>query len=158
MQQSRPHGLHELRQLGIRLAIDDFGTGYSSLSYLRQFPVDILKVDKSFIDLGGGGGEGDALTRAVVELAGILDLMPVAEGIERAEQLEGLCRMHCDFGQGFLFSEAVAPNELESLIANSQVPGRRPDPIGEQHECSRQDRGAEGDHHDGCSSLPCASG
>jgi sensor c-di-GMP phosphodiesterase-like protein len=79
--------LGDLKRLGIRLAVDDFGTGYSSLNYIRRFPVDILKVDKSFIDGVNDGGEASALTEAVIKLAGILNLRPVAEGIERADQL-----------------------------------------------------------------------
>ena len=75
--------LTELKALGVQLAIDDFGTGYSSLNYVRRFPVDILKVDKSFIDGVTEGGESSALTAAVIELASILNLKPVAEGIER---------------------------------------------------------------------------
>ena len=109
--------LRDLKKLGVRLAIDDFGTGYSSLNYVRRFPVDILKVDKSFIDGVGEGGESAALTRAVIELAGILKLQPVAEGIERSDQLHRLQEMSCDFGQGFLFSAPLPEKELEPLFA-----------------------------------------
>ena len=99
--------LTELKSLGVQLAIDDFGTGYSSLNYVRRFPVDILKVDKSFIDGVTDGGESSALTAAVIELAGILNLKPVAEGIERADQLERLLDMQCDLGQGFYFAKPL---------------------------------------------------
>jgi diguanylate cyclase (GGDEF)-like protein/PAS domain S-box-containing protein len=108
--------LTELKGLGIQLAIDDFGTGYSSLNYVRRFPVDILKVDKSFIDGVGEGGESGALTAAVIELAGILNLRPVAEGIERADQLQRLLEMHCDLGQGFYFAKPLPTKELVALI------------------------------------------
>ena len=100
----------------MQLAIDDFGTGYSSLNYVRRFPVDILKVDKSFIDGVTEGGESSALTAAVIELAGILNLKPVAEGIERADQLERLLELHCDLGQGFYFAKPLPDEELEGLL------------------------------------------
>jgi len=108
--------LTELKVLGVQLAIDDFGTGYSSLNYVRRFPVDILKVDKSFIDGVSEGGESSALTAAVIELAGILNLKPVAEGIERADQLERLLELHCDLGQGFFFAKPMPPEELGALL------------------------------------------
>jgi diguanylate cyclase (GGDEF)-like protein/PAS domain S-box-containing protein len=108
--------LQELKELGVQLAIDDFGTGYSSLNYVRRFPVDILKVDKSFIDCVGEAGEGSALTAAVIELAGILKLRPVAEGIEREEQFARLREMRCDLGQGFFFSKPVEWEELKQLL------------------------------------------
>src|SRR5438132_3751117 len=97
--------LSELKELGVLLAIDDFGTGYSSLNYIRRFPVDILKVDKSFIDGINEGGEDSALTAAIIELAGFLRLQPVAEGIERADQLERLLELDCDLGQGYYFAK-----------------------------------------------------
>ena len=98
------------------LAIDDFGTGYSSLNYVRRFPVDILKVDKSFIDEVADGGESSALTAAVIELAGILNLQPVAEGIERADQLERLMELKCDMGQGYFFARPLDPRALRTLL------------------------------------------
>jgi diguanylate cyclase (GGDEF)-like protein/PAS domain S-box-containing protein len=109
--------LNQLKALGVLLAIDDFGTGYSSLNYVRRFPVDILKVDKSFIDEVSEGGESSALTAAVIELAGILNLKPVAEGIERADQLERLMELNCDLGQGYLFARPLAPGALETMLA-----------------------------------------
>ena len=74
--------LHELKKLGIRLAIDDFGTGYSSLSYLQRFPIDILKIDKSFVDKLGHGSEGNAVARAIIMMGDSLNLKTIAEGIE----------------------------------------------------------------------------
>ncbi len=109
--------LHELKALGVQLAIDDFGTGYSSLNYIRRFPVDILKIDKSFVDGIDEGGQGLALTSALIDLAVILKLRPVAEGIERIEQFERLREMGCDLGQGYFFSRPVESRELERLIA-----------------------------------------
>jgi diguanylate cyclase (GGDEF)-like protein/PAS domain S-box-containing protein len=113
--------LTALKELGVQLAIDDFGTGYSSLNYVRRFPVDILKVDKSFIDGVSEGGESAALTAAVIELAGILNLRPVAEGIERADQLERLLEMRCDLGQGYFFAKPLPPDELETLLAEREA-------------------------------------
>ncbi len=108
--------LTELKQLGVLIAIDDFGTGYSSLNYVRRFPVDILKVDKSFIDGVSEDGESSALTAAVIELAGILNLKPVAEGIERVDQLERLLELHCALGQGFYFAKPLETGNLESML------------------------------------------
>jgi diguanylate cyclase (GGDEF)-like protein len=93
--------LHELRALGVALALDDFGTGYSSLSYLSRFPIDILKIDRSFISSLGSEGEESALVRSVVQLAGSMKLQTVAEGIELPAQLERVRALGCDFGQGF---------------------------------------------------------
>jgi EAL domain-containing protein (putative c-di-GMP-specific phosphodiesterase class I) len=109
--------LTELKGLGVQIAIDDFGTGYSSLNYVRRFPVDILKVDKSFIDGVSEGGESSALTAAVIELAGILNLKPVAEGIERVDQLERLLELHCALGQGYYFAKPLESASLEELLA-----------------------------------------
>ena len=108
--------LTALKSLGVLLAIDDFGTGYSSLNYVRRFPVDILKVDKSFIDGVSEGGESSALTAAVIELAAILKLKPVAEGIERPDQLERLRELKCDLGQGFLFAKPLPSDDLNALL------------------------------------------
>jgi len=108
--------LGELKALGVQIAIDDFGTGYSSLNYVRRFPVDILKVDKSFIDGVSEGGESSALTAAVIELAGILNLKPVAEGIERLDQLERLLELHCALGQGFYFAKPLESGTLEEML------------------------------------------
>jgi diguanylate cyclase (GGDEF)-like protein/PAS domain S-box-containing protein len=109
--------LTELKALGVKLAVDDFGTGYSSLNYIRRFPVDILKVDKSFVDTVNEGGEQSALTAAIIELAGILKLLPVAEGIERADQLEKLLDLKCDLGQGFYFAKPLPMEGIDELLA-----------------------------------------
>lgn len=108
--------LTELKELGVKLAVDDFGTGYSSLNYIRRFPVDILKVDKSFVDGVNEGGEESALTAAIIELAAILKLRPVAEGIERADQLERLLDLHCDLGQGFYFARPLPMDGIDDLL------------------------------------------
>ena len=108
--------LAELRAIGVRLAVDDFGTGYSSLNYIRRLPIDVLKVDKSFVDGISEGGEESALTAAIIDLAGILHLRPVAEGIERAEQLEQLRALDCELGQGFYFTAPLPLEETEQLL------------------------------------------
>ena len=113
--------LAELKELGVRLAVDDFGTGYSSLNYIRRFPVDILKVDKSFVDGVNEGGEESALTAAIIELAGILRLRPVAEGIERADQLEKLLALRCDLGQGFYFAKPLPLEGVDELLTTRQT-------------------------------------
>ena len=113
--------LHELKELGVRLAVDDFGTGYSSLNYLRRFPVDILKVDKSFVDGVNEGGEESALTAAIIELAGILNLQPVAEGIERADQLEQLLELKCELGQGYYFAKPLTIEGVQELLSARRV-------------------------------------
>ena len=113
--------LHELKGLGVRLAIDDFGAGYSSLTSIRRFPVDILKVDRSFVEGVSDDSEVSALTGAIIELASILDLHPVAEGIERSDQLERLVELGCEQGQGFLFAKPVPRIEVEVLLAQARV-------------------------------------
>jgi EAL domain-containing protein (putative c-di-GMP-specific phosphodiesterase class I) len=108
--------LRALKKLEVRLAVDDFGTGYSSLNYIRRFPVDILKVDKSFVDGVAEGGQASALTTAVIELAGILGLQPVAEGIERPDQLEKLVSLGCDLGQGYFFARPLDLADLHLML------------------------------------------
>jgi diguanylate cyclase (GGDEF)-like protein/PAS domain S-box-containing protein len=117
--------LTELKELGVKLAVDDFGTGYSSLNYIRRFPVDILKVDKSFVDGVSRGGEESALTAAIIELAAILKLRPVAEGIERADQLERLLDLHCDLGQGFYFARPLPMDSIDDLLITRSTLERR---------------------------------
>ena len=108
--------LRELRELGVRVAIDDFGTGYSSLSYLRRFPVDVLKVDRSFIDGLGPDAEDTAIVHAIITLARTLGLESVAEGVETAEQVDGLAELGCDAAQGYWFTRPVPEDELLPLL------------------------------------------
>ena len=109
--------LRGLKALGVRLAIDDFGTGSSSLGHLRQFPVDVLKIDKSFVDeIATTGSEGPALVRAIVELANTLKLETVAEGIEEIEQLTQLRSAGCVSGQGFLFAKPLQADAIGPLL------------------------------------------
>ena len=113
--------LSELKALGVLLAVDDFGTGYSSLNYIQQFPVDILKVDKSFVDVVNSDARKSALTATILKLAQDLDLKPVAEGIERADQLERLLELHCDLGQGFFFAKPLDRDALQSLLTERKA-------------------------------------
>ena len=107
--------LDALRALGCHLAIDDFGTGYSSLSYLERFPIDILKIDRSFVSAAGAGGS--AIARAIVDLGRTLNLVVIAEGIEQAEEARWLAEMGCRYGQGYLFARPVAAAAIEALLA-----------------------------------------
>ncbi len=113
--------LGDLRGLGVRLAIDDFGTGYSSLGYLERFPVDILKIDKTFIDSIGERGNRPVLARAIVQLGKALELQVVAEGIERPEQAAALRRLGCSRGQGYLYARPLPARELEPLLAEGRI-------------------------------------
>ena len=108
-------GLARLRQLGVRLAIDDFGTGYASLAYLRQLPVDIIKIDPSFVAGLGTDGTLAMLTRTIVQVGHDLGIEIVAEGIERPEQLELLRAMGCGLGQGYLVARPMTPHGIESF-------------------------------------------
>jgi diguanylate cyclase (GGDEF)-like protein len=110
--------LRELRELGVRIAIDDFGTGYSSLSYLRQMPVDVLKIDKSFIDDILRSDEQLALVEAILSLARTLKLAVVAEGIENPAHRLKLMQLGCPYGQGFLFSKPVPAAEVAHWMAS----------------------------------------
>jgi EAL domain-containing protein (putative c-di-GMP-specific phosphodiesterase class I) len=107
--------LQALKELGVLLAIDDFGTGYSSLSYLQRFPLDIVKVDRMFVEQLGMRTGGDEIVSAVIQLAHALGLEVVAEGVETEQQLDVLRALECDFAQGFLFSRPVPATELRSL-------------------------------------------
>jgi diguanylate cyclase (GGDEF)-like protein/PAS domain S-box-containing protein len=108
----------ELKEIGVSLAIDDFGTGYSSLSYLRDFPVDILKLDKSFVDDLGRGTESVALAESIVMLANKLHLQTTAEGIETNEQLQLLRSFGCPVGQGYYFSKPLPSSKVDSSLSD----------------------------------------
>jgi diguanylate cyclase (GGDEF)-like protein/PAS domain S-box-containing protein len=110
--------LAALRDLGVRVAIDDFGNGYSSLSYLQRFPVDYLKIDRSFITAIGHEAGGRALAHAIVRLAGALGVAVIAEGVEDHGQASSLRRWGCEYGQGFLFGWPVPPVELDTLVCD----------------------------------------
>ena len=108
--------LQQLRRLGIQIAIDDFGTGYSSLSYLQRFPIDILKIDKSFIDGVGLGVEESSLARAIIALGETLRLRTVAEGIHSPHQLAELIELGCDMGQGFYLARPIDAEVFGELL------------------------------------------
>jgi diguanylate cyclase (GGDEF)-like protein/PAS domain S-box-containing protein len=108
--------LTALRRLGVRLALDDFGTGYSSLSYLQRLPVDILKIDRSFVAGVARSIEDSALARGILTLANTLGLETVAEGIETAEQLAALRELGCQLGQGYFFARPLGPAAVDALL------------------------------------------
>jgi diguanylate cyclase (GGDEF)-like protein len=121
--------LNKLRRLGIRVGIDDFGTGYSSLSEVRQFSVDFVKIDKTFVDRVGDDDEfGRAITRSIVDLAHNFDLKTVAEGIEVASQRDALQRMGCDSGQGYLLSRPMDAGAAAALAAR-HIADRLAEPV-----------------------------
>jgi EAL domain-containing protein (putative c-di-GMP-specific phosphodiesterase class I) len=108
--------LARLKSLGLPIAVDDFGTGYSSLSYLQQFPVDALKIDKSFIDTVAASPQDRALARTIVELGRGMRLETIAEGIESVEQLDRLRQLRCELGQGYHFSRPLEGVDLTDYL------------------------------------------
>ena len=116
--------LDELKELGVKIAVDDFGTGYSSLSYLKRFPVDRLKVDRSFVENMTTESDDATIVRTIIALGHNLGLKVVAEGVETAQQARALRAYQCDEAQGFLFARAVASRVLPRLITRS-IPGQR---------------------------------
>ena len=122
--------LTQVKELGVRIAIDDFGTGYSSLAYLQRFPVDALKIDRSFISSIGQDPEGQALIRTLVQLGRSLDIETLAEGIEQSRELSLLREECCDSGQGFLFARPLDADACASFLAEWIHPDATPiDPI-----------------------------
>jgi diguanylate cyclase (GGDEF)-like protein len=113
--------LKKLKELGIQLSIDDFGTGYSSLSYLNRFPIDTLKVDRSFVTSMSESSENGELVRAIITLSHALGIEVVAEGIETVNQLHQLRILNCELGQGYLFSRPVPTKEAELLVRNASA-------------------------------------
>jgi diguanylate cyclase (GGDEF)-like protein/PAS domain S-box-containing protein len=126
----------ELKSLGVAFAIDDFGTGYSSLSYLKRFPIDILKVDKSFVDDVTASPETGVLAEAIVQLGNTLHLQTVAEGIEQPHQVDGLRALGCQFGQGFYFAKPLRVEQVDELLSSlpvtpvdSEIDSRTTEPV-----------------------------
>jgi EAL domain-containing protein (putative c-di-GMP-specific phosphodiesterase class I) len=114
--------LRALKDLGVRLAVDDFGTGYSSLAYLRRFPVELLKVDRAFVDgLGDASGDAEdrAIVAAVVSLAHTLGMKAIAEGVETSDQLRELRELECDMAQGFYISRPLAAPDFDDLLSRN---------------------------------------
>jgi EAL domain-containing protein (putative c-di-GMP-specific phosphodiesterase class I) len=116
--------LRELKKVGVNLAIDDFGTGYCSLAYLQQFPIDSLKIDRSFVSQMGSSSEGAALVHTIVQMGRDLNLDTLAEGIETSEQLTRLRLEQCKSGQGYLFSRPLAVPALEELFTEAAAVDR----------------------------------
>ena len=108
-----------LKALGVRIAIDDFGTGYSSLAYLRQFPIDILKIDKSFVAGIADSRESAALVTTLVQLGKVLGIETIAEGIETSHQRTRLESERVDSGQGFLFAHPLSVEDLDQMLSDS---------------------------------------
>lgn len=117
--------LSQLKALGLQLAIDDFGTGYSSLSYLQRFPVDVLKIDRAFVEGMADGGSEAALARTIVTLGKTLGLRTVAEGVEWPAQHHALAQMGCQLGQGYLFSRPLAAEDIVSWMLTQAPTGRQ---------------------------------
>jgi diguanylate cyclase (GGDEF)-like protein len=128
--------LNSLKGLGVMLAIDDFGTGYSSLSYLQRFPIDALKIDRSFISGVTAGIEDSALTEAIIRMARSLSLETVAEGIEHPEQLERLTELGCGRGQGFLLARPVPAEGIQALLSGEVEPFSRSTVENQQRDVS----------------------
>jgi EAL domain-containing protein (putative c-di-GMP-specific phosphodiesterase class I) len=133
--------LLQLKALGIQLSIDDFGTGYSSLSYLHRFPLDTLKIDRSFVSRIGPDGEHSEIVRAIITLARNLNMDVIAEGVETAEQSEQLRMLTCDYGQGYFFAKPLDSEAAAALIAREsqcQCAGSNGVPhVRDDHPCSR---------------------
>jgi EAL domain-containing protein (putative c-di-GMP-specific phosphodiesterase class I) len=108
--------LNVLRDAGVQVAIDDFGTGYSSLSYLQQMPFDLIKIDKSFIDMIGSGGSSENICRTIIKMAHELGKKAIAEGVEKIEQADFLIKNKCDFVQGYFYSHPLPQEEFLAFI------------------------------------------
>jgi EAL domain-containing protein (putative c-di-GMP-specific phosphodiesterase class I) len=115
--------LRELKGLGVVLSVDDFGTGYSSLSYLKRFPVDYLKIDRTFVDELKQDVEDTMLVSGIIRLAHTLGMQVVAEGVESVEQLKRLQGFGCDLAQGFYFSKAVPGEAVLRILADARQQG-----------------------------------
>ena len=111
--------IKEIRGMGIKIAIDDFGTGYSSLSYLNNFPADLLKVDKSFIDRMNTSDASKQYVEAIISIGHIMNFDVISEGVEEEEQLETLRSIGCDYIQGFIWGRPLSPEDAEKLVMNS---------------------------------------
>jgi len=117
--------LAQMRALGIAIAIDDFGTGYSSLSYLQRFPLDTLKIDRSFTSAVGSGGKEESIIVNIMPLAQNLGLDVVAEGVETNEQASFLKQLRCKYAQGYFFSRPVNAQHAEELLQKPLIPSEK---------------------------------
>jgi EAL domain-containing protein (putative c-di-GMP-specific phosphodiesterase class I) len=130
--------LAELKEIGVRLAVDDFGTGYSSLSYLLDLPIDVLKIDKTFVTGIASSWRRFALVEGIIRLARTLQVEVIAEGIETQTERELLVGMGCEFGQGYLLSVPVDANQAEAMLRAGHglvrhLPRQRPEPPGDRY-------------------------
>jgi EAL domain-containing protein (putative c-di-GMP-specific phosphodiesterase class I) len=116
--------MQELKAMGVRVAMDDFGTGYSSLSYLHQLPLDILKIDRSFIARLGQTDDSRAIVESIISMAHVLGMVTIAEGVETESQRLMLTEMGCDGLQGFLFAQPMRSAEAAALICDRSVQSR----------------------------------
>jgi diguanylate cyclase (GGDEF)-like protein/PAS domain S-box-containing protein len=114
--------LNQIREMGVKVALDDFGTGYSSLNYLRQFPIDALKIDRSFIDEVMRNSQTAAIVKSIISIAHSLNLPVIAEGVETEEQLHFLYDLQCDFLQGYFISPPVPVNKIEEILKKNASP------------------------------------
>ena len=119
--------LQTLHDAGFKIAIDDFGTGYSSLARLKHLPIDILKIDRSFVSDAHLDHDAGTMVQAMVQLAKNLGMTPLAEGVETVEELAFLRALNCPLGQGYLFSRPVPAHEIEEMV------GRGPGPLAPTH-------------------------
>ena len=108
--------IDEIRKLGIMVAIDDFGTGYSSLSYLNKLPANLLKIDKSFIDVMNSTESAKKYVAAIISIGHILNLEVISEGVETPDQLETLQNIGCDYIQGYIWGKPLSPEDAEKLV------------------------------------------
>jgi diguanylate cyclase (GGDEF)-like protein/PAS domain S-box-containing protein len=130
--------LRALKGLGLNLAIDDFGTGYSSLGYLQQFPIDVLKIDQSFVEAVGKEHADPVLARAIIALGKTLQLETIAEGIERPEQRDGLRRLGCTLGQGYLFARPMSSQRFVVECLNRKFDAMPAPVLEEEYEVRRR--------------------
>ncbi len=133
--------LKQIKETGVQISIDDFGTGYSSLSYLHRFPIDLLKVDRSFVSAMESNSENGEIVRTIIALAKALNLKVVAEGIESIHQFHQLRILGCEYGQGYLFAKPLPVSEIESLIEDGTrwqniLPAARPKTIPRQSDAT----------------------
>jgi EAL domain-containing protein (putative c-di-GMP-specific phosphodiesterase class I) len=113
--------LEQVRELGVQIALDDFGTGFSSLTHLHRFPIDLLKIDRTFVDRVIEGSTARTIVEATIGLARTLGLRCVAEGVETAEHLDALEELGCDVGQGYLWSRPLLPAELDEWLQQGRL-------------------------------------
>jgi EAL domain-containing protein (putative c-di-GMP-specific phosphodiesterase class I) len=114
--------LNQIRSIGVTVALDDFGTGYSSLNYLRQFPIDALKIDRTFINEVMLNSQTASIVKSIISIAHSLDLPVIAEGVETEEQFNFLYDLHCDFLQGYLISPPVPLDKIEEILIKNTSP------------------------------------